>query len=66
MFFDKETYLLVKQEGNAFWFSSGSYSDYKKFDGIPIAQKEKDGYFNGVVTDFRAVEKLDARLFEQP
>ena len=42
------------------------YSDYKKFDGIPIAQKEKDGYFNGLVTDFRAVDRLDAKLFEQP
>ncbi len=42
------------------------YSDYKKFDGIPIAQKEKDGYFNGVVTNFQAVDKFDGKLFEQP
>jgi hypothetical protein len=42
------------------------HSAYKKFHGIPIAQKEKDGYFNGALTDFRAVDKFDAKLFEQP
>jgi uncharacterized protein (TIGR03067 family) len=66
MYFDKETHLLVKLGGNMFYYQPIYYSDYKKFDGIPIAQKEKDGYFNGVVTDFRAVDKLDAKLFEQP
>jgi hypothetical protein len=66
MYFDKETHLLVKLGGNVFYYQPIYYSDYKKFDGIPIAQKEKDGYFNGVVTDFRAVDKLDAKLFEQP
>ena len=34
--------------------------------GIPIAQKEHDGHFEPVVTDFRVVEKLDAKLFEKP
>jgi RNA polymerase sigma factor (sigma-70 family) len=66
MYFDKETHLLVKLGGNVFYYQPIYYSDYKKFDGIPIAQKEKDGYFNGVVTDFRAVDKFDAKLFEQP
>jgi hypothetical protein len=43
-----------------------AYSDYKTFDGIPIAQKEHDGYFEPEITEFRAVDKLDAKLFEQP
>jgi hypothetical protein len=66
MYFDKETHLLVKLGGNVFYYQPITYSDYKKFDGIPIAQKEKDGYFNGLVTDFRAVEQFAAKLFEQP
>jgi hypothetical protein len=65
LYFDKETHLLAKQEGGTY-YSPIYFSDYKKFDGIPIAQKEMDGYFNGVVTDFRAVDKFDAKLFEQP
>ncbi len=60
MYFDKQTHLLVKL-GDTY------YGDYKKFDGIPIAQKEKQpGYMETEVTDFRAVDKLDAKLFEQP
>src|SRR5262245_6304239 len=40
-------------------------------DGIPIAQKEKHphagtGAWQAEVTDFRAVDKFDAKLFEQP
>jgi len=47
------------------------YTDYKRFDGIPIAQKEiytANGKYvsETKVLDFRAVEKLDAKLFEQP
>jgi RNA polymerase sigma factor (sigma-70 family) len=64
MYFDQETHLVLKCFGVN--LREGAYSDYKKFDGIPIAQKEEDGYFNPVVTDFRAVEKFDAKLFEQP
>ena len=41
-------------------------SDYKKFDGVTIAQKEHDGYFEPEITESRAVEQFDARLFEQP
>jgi RNA polymerase sigma factor (sigma-70 family) len=59
MYFDKETHLLLKS-------GAVTYSDYKKLDGIPIAQREHDGHFEPVVTDFRAVDKLDAKLFEQP
>ncbi len=59
MYFDKETHLLVKSGGV-------TYSDYKTFDGIPVARKEDDGYLMPQVTDFRAVDKFDAKLFEQP
>jgi hypothetical protein len=53
MYFDKETHLLI-------------YTDYKKFDGVTVAQKENDGRVISEVTDFQAVDKLDAKLFEQP
>jgi hypothetical protein len=64
MYFDKATHLLVKQ-GETY------YCDYKEFDGIPIARKEKHphagtGAWEAEVTDFRAVDKFDAKLFEQP
>jgi uncharacterized protein (TIGR03067 family) len=64
MYFDKETHLLVKQ-GETY------YCDYKKFDGIPIARKEKHphagtGAWEAEVTAFRAVDKFDAKVFEQP
>lgn len=70
MFFDKETNLLAKEE-NVLSSTTIVYTDYKKFDGIPIAQKEtaetaKDKTFTETkVEDFRAVEKLDPKLFEQ-
>jgi hypothetical protein len=59
MYFDKEKHLLLKTD-------AVTYSDYKTFDGIPVAQKENDAYLMPQVTDFRAVDKLDAKLFEQP
>jgi len=59
MYFDKETHLLLKS-------GAITYSDYKKFDGIPVAQKEDDGYLMPQVTDFRVVEKFDPKIFEQP
>jgi hypothetical protein len=64
MYFDKETHLLVKQ-GETY------YCDYKKLDGIPIARKEKHphagtGAWEAEITDFRAMEKFDPKLFEQP
>jgi hypothetical protein len=65
MYFDKETHLLLKGIG-ASTNTKVTYSDYKTFDGIPIAQKEHDGQFEPEVTDFRVVDKFDAKLFEQP
>jgi hypothetical protein len=71
MFFDKETNLLAKQE-NVLSSTSIFYTDYKKFDGFPIARKEtaesaKDKtYTETKVIEFRVVEKSDAKLFEQP
>jgi RNA polymerase sigma factor (sigma-70 family) len=59
MYFDKETHLLQRS-------GAVTYSDYKPFDGLAVAQKENDGYLLPQVTDFRAVEKFDAKLFEQP
>jgi RNA polymerase sigma factor (sigma-70 family) len=59
MYFDKETHLLLKS-------GAVSYSDYKKFDGIPIAQKEHDGYFEPIVIDFKVVDEFDPKLFENP
>ena len=64
MYFDKETHLLLKSFGVN--LREVTYSDFKTFDGIPIAQKERDGHFEPDVIDFRAVDKLDAKLFEQP
>ena len=64
MYFDKETHLLLKSFGVN--LREVTYSDYKTFDGIPIAQKGDDGYFMPQVTDFRVVDKFDAKLFEQP
>jgi hypothetical protein len=40
------------------------YSGYKKFDGAPVAQRDDDGYLIPEVTDFKAVDNLDAKLFE--
>jgi RNA polymerase sigma factor (sigma-70 family) len=65
LYFDKETHLLLKGVGSDI-VREVTFSDYKKLDGIPIAQKEHDGHFEPVVTDFRVVEKFDAKLFEQP
>jgi uncharacterized protein (TIGR03067 family) len=59
MHFDKETHLLLKS-------GAVTYSDYKTFDGIPVAQKEDDGHFLPEITDFKVVEKFEAKLFEQP
>ena len=65
MYFDKETHLLLKGTASDI-LREVAFSDYKKFDGIPIAQKEHDGHFEPEVIDFRAVDKFDAKLFEQP
>jgi RNA polymerase sigma factor (sigma-70 family) len=64
MYFDKETHLLAR-------LGETYYCDYKKFDGIPVARKEKHphagtGAWEAEVTDFRVVDKFDPKLFEQP
>jgi hypothetical protein len=64
MYFDKETHLLVKQ-GDTY------YSDYKTFEGIPIARKQKHPLagtdaWEAEVVEFRVVDEFDAKLFEQP
>jgi RNA polymerase sigma factor (sigma-70 family) len=65
MYFDKETHLLLKGFGSDI-NREVTFSDYKKFDGIPIAQKEHDGHFEPVVTDFKVVDEFDPKLFEDP
>jgi RNA polymerase sigma factor (sigma-70 family) len=65
VYFDKEAHLLLKGVGSGI-LGEVTYSDYKKFDGIPIAQEEHDGYYEPRITDFRVVEKFDAKVFEQP
>ena len=65
LYFDKETHLLLQGIGSDI-LREVTFSDYKKFDGIPIAQKEHDGNSENEVTDFRIVDKFDAKLFEQP
>jgi hypothetical protein len=47
------------------------YSDYKKFDGLPVPQKTTRRASGKVVTEtdlvaFRATDKIDAKLFERP
>jgi hypothetical protein len=64
MYFDKETHLLVK--GPSAEFREATLSDYKTFDGIPIARKGGDGHFMPEVTAFTVVEKFDDNLFERP
>src|SRR5262249_32463134 len=59
VYFDKETHRLLKS-------GSVTSSDYKKFDGILVAQKEDDGHFMPEVTAFKVVDKFDDKLFEQP
>jgi RNA polymerase sigma factor (sigma-70 family) len=80
LYFDEETSLLVKkEETHAPASPSGTYipttlyfyKDYKSFDGIQVATKTKQSNDGKVileteVADFRAADKLDAKLFEQP
>ena len=66
MYFDKESHLLVQGVGSDV-LREVVFSDYKKFDGIPIARKENDGTPVVVdVTDFKEEKLFDARLFEIP
>jgi RNA polymerase sigma factor (sigma-70 family) len=65
MYFDKETHLLVKGLASDI-VRVVVFSDYKTFDGIPVAQKERDGHFDPDVTDFKVVDKFDPAVFEKP
>jgi len=64
LYFDQETHLLAN-------LGETYYSEYKTFDGIPVARKEMHphagtGPWEAEVTDFRVVDKFDEKLFEQP
>jgi RNA polymerase sigma factor (sigma-70 family) len=69
MYFDKETGLLLKEECAAQELEI-VYKDYKTLAGFPIAQKRIAkivGHENETeVVDFKAVDKLDGKLFEKP
>ncbi len=66
-FFDAKTHRLIKEERGEL---QTSYSDYKDFDGIPLARKtaQKTENWNSAseVLEFRVMDKLDPKLFEQP
>jgi hypothetical protein len=77
MYFDKETGLLVEEE-NVLQKSVTLLSDYKKIDGVIVPALTREAHDvelgRGVarmsskqeLVEFEIVEKLDARLFEQP
>lgn len=66
MFFDKESHLLLKGVGSDI-LREVVFTDYKKFDGIPIARKENDGISEVLeVTDFKEGNWFDTKLFKQP
>jgi hypothetical protein len=77
LYFDKEKGLLVKFERPAKDFTGQEVkqevflSDYKAYDGIQHARKQKikrDGndFLDLEVTEFKPVEKLDEKLFTKP
>ncbi|MCI0376126.1 MAG: sigma-70 family RNA polymerase sigma factor [Gemmataceae bacterium] len=66
-FFDAKTHRLIKEErGELQTF----FSDYKEFDGIPLARKTAQKTENwssaSEVLEFRVMDKLDSKLFEKP
>jgi hypothetical protein len=71
LYFDKDTGLLLKEE----WDYGSTpfenfFTDYKVFNGIPVAQKIVQRT-EGAVTyrtevEFNIVDKLDANLFQKP
>lgn len=69
--FDKETgYLLKEQSGNDKSVYT-IFSDYKKFDDIPVAGKTAPNrallYIPALeLVEFKAVDKFDDNLFKQP
>jgi RNA polymerase sigma factor (sigma-70 family) len=81
LYFDKDNGLLVKEE---FQFKEKDefqqdrvrtvelfYSNYKLFNGIPVAQKmirRRDGQvtWRTEIVEFNVVDKLEAKLFQRP
>ena len=77
LYFDKEKGLLVKLERPAKDFTGQEvkqetlYTDYKAYDGIQHARKQKtkqDGndFLDLEVTEYKPVEKLDEKQFTKP
>lgn len=77
MYFDKESGLLVEEE-NVLQKSMTLLSDYKQIDGVMVPSLTREAHDveigRGVarmsnkqeLVEFKVVEKLDAKLFEQP
>jgi hypothetical protein len=79
LFFDKTTGLLVKSEARVKDLRTGDkeytqetfYDGYKSIQGIQLATKvtlQRDGkrFVEGVMSEIRPVERLDANLFARP
>jgi hypothetical protein len=79
LFFDKERNLLLKSEtrgkdpmnGDKEFTAEKVYDDYKKVDGLMVAQKvtiKHDGkdFVDSEVTDVKLSEKLDDSVFAKP
>ncbi len=77
LYFDKESGLPVKSvakvvgfDGNEFTQES-TFKDYKDFGGIKKATKvesKRDGedFIKSEITDFKVVDKLDTKTFDEP
>jgi hypothetical protein len=77
IYFDKETGLPVRTVAKVYFFDGQEFtqettiSDYKEFDGIKKATKsesKKDGedYIKAEISDFKVLDKVDARTFSEP
>jgi hypothetical protein len=77
LYFDKESGLPVKMAGKVMGFmgeevdQETTYSDYKEMDGIQKATKVKatrggEKFMEQQVTEFKIVDKFDAKTFTEP
>ncbi len=77
IYFDKESGLPIKLVAKVIGFmgeeftQESTYADYKDMGGIKKATKlviKRDGekFMEQEITDFKAVDKLDAKTFDQP
>ncbi len=77
IYFDKESGLPVKQVAKVTGFQGDetteetTFKDYKDFGGIKKATKvetRRDGepFISGEVTEFKVLEKVDPKAFEEP